>query len=227
MKILLIEDDKWMSDTIVRLLKHHQFFVDQAFTGTDGLNQIIYGDYDAVILDVMLPEMDGFEVLKNIRAKEITTPVLMLTARGDVKDRIKGLDIGADYYIPKPFDKDELIACLRAIIRRKDVPVTKDLSYHDIHLSEADAMLYCDSSGKNIKLSAKEYQLMELFLINSEQIISKDIILDRIWGYENNTEYNNPEVYITFLRRKLSFLHSKVKIFNRRGFGYFLEVDNG
>jgi len=225
MRILLVEDEKRLSAAICSLLKQQRFSVDPVYTGTDGLDYALSDMYDAVILDVMLPGMDGFHVLKKIRESGLNTPVLMLTARGDLEDRVRGLETGADYYLPKPFEKEELIACLRTITRRKQEEVISRLEYGDISLSEKDAKLVCDSTGQDIKLGAKEYQLMEMFLREKGRILPKEMLIDRIWGLESEAEYNNLEVYVSFLRKKLQFVGSKVKIRATRGLGYSLEVE--
>lgn len=152
-------------------------------------------------------------------------PVLMLTARGDLEDRVRGLETGADYYLPKPFEKEELIACLRTITRRRTESVVKELAYGDLTLSEKDGFLSCTATGKQIRLGAKEYQMMELFLRNPEQILQKETMTDRIWGYDSEAEYNNLEVYVSFLRKKLTFLNSRVRIRTIRGMGYSLEEE--
>ena len=225
MRVLLVEDEKKLSAAICTLLKRERFETDAVYNGTDGLDYALTGLYDALILDVMLPGMDGFSVLKSLRREGVHTPVLMLTARGDLEDRVRGLDYGADYYLPKPFEKEELIACLRAITRRKDETVIRKLSFGDIELSEKDGKLLCVRSGQSVKLGAKEYQLLELFLRNAGQILPKETLLERVWGLENEAEYNNLEVYVSFLRKKLTFVDSKVKIRVARGLGYSLEEE--
>ena len=225
MRILLVEDEKYLSASICKMLKQERFSADAVYTGPDGLDYAMSGLYDAVILDVMRPGMDGFTVLEKLRKSGSRTPVLMLTARGDLQDRIRGLDSGADYYLPKPFEKAELIACLRAITRRKDDSVVQELAFGDISLSEKNASLECSKSGREVRLGAKEYQMMELFLRNPGQILSKETMIERIWGLESEAEYNNLEVYISFLRKKLSFLDSGVKIKTTRGLGYSLEEE--
>ena len=225
MRVLLVEDEKSLSAAIVRLLKQEHFETDAVYTGTDGLDYALTECYDAIILDIMLPGMDGFSVLRALRKENVSTPVLMLTARGDLEDRVRGLETGADYYLPKPFEKAELIACLRAITRRKDETVIRALSYADISLSEKDGRLTCSSTGESVKLGAKEYQVMEMFLRNSGQILPKEMLIDRIWGLDSEAEYNNIEVYVSFLRKKLSFIGSKVKIRATRGLGYSLEAE--
>ncbi len=225
MRVLLVEDEKRLSAAICKLLKQEHFTVDAVYTGTDGLDYALMDMYDAIILDVMLPGMDGFTVLEKLRNKGIHTPVLMLTARGDLEDRVRGLDTGADYYLPKPFEKEELIACLRAITRRKEDAVITELSFGDILLSEKEGRLVCKTSGEGVKLGAKEYQMMELFLRNPNQILPRETMIERIWGLESDAEYNNLEVYVSFLRKKLSFVGSGVKIRASRGIGYSLEDD--
>ncbi|MBQ6374983.1 MAG: response regulator transcription factor, partial [Clostridia bacterium] len=159
------------------------------------------------------------------RAEGIRTPVMMLTARGDLQDRVRGLQAGADYYLPKPFQMEELIACLRAITRRGDGAPVMALSFGGVSLSEKDAKLTTDASGQSVKLGAKEYQLMELFLRNPGQILPKETLIERVWGYESDAEYNNLEVYVSFLRKKLSFIGAPVKIKASRGLGYSLEAE--
>ena len=225
MRILLVEDEKYLSAAIVRLLKQEHFDADAVYNGNDGLDYALGCAYDAIILDVMLPGMDGFSVLREIRKKGVSTPVLMLTARGGLQDRVRGLESGADYYLPKPFEKEELIACLRAITRRREETVVNELTYGDITLSEKDGYLRCTKTGKEIKLGAKEYQMMEFFLRNPGQILQKEVMTERIWGLESEAEYNNLEVYVSFLRKKLAFLGAKTGIRTRRGLGYSLEND--
>ena len=223
MRILVVEDEKYLSDAICKLLKQEHFTAEAVYNGPDGLDYAMTDQYDAIILDVMLPGMDGFSVLEKLRKAGKSTPVLMLTARGELEDRIRGLETGADYYLPKPFERAELIACLRVITRRKDETVISRLAFGDISLSEKDGQLKCETTGREIRLGAKEYQMMELFLRNSDQILGKETIIERVWGLESEAEYNNLEVYVSFLRKKLAFLGSQVKIRTTRGLGYSLE----
>lgn len=225
MRILLVEDEKKLSAALQKLLQKERYEVDAVYTGTDGLDWALAGNYDAVILDVMLPGMDGFEVLRRMREEKIATPVLMLTARGALEDRVYGLSSGADYYLPKPFETPELMACLKAITRRGDAAPRMTLSAGDAELSESDAKLRCRTTGKEIRLGAKEYQLMEFFLRNPGQILPRETIQERVWGYESETEYNNLEVYISFLRKKLAFIGSGMKLKAARGLGYSLEEE--
>ena len=223
MRILLVEDEKNLSAAVCRLLQKERFVVEPVYNGPDGLDNALSGNYDAIILDVMLPGMDGFTILRKLRAEQIRTPVMMLTARGDLQDRVRGLESGADYYLPKPFQMEELIACLRAITRRGDGAPVMTLAYGGVSLSEKDARLVNDASGQGVKLGAKEYQLMELFLRNPGQILPKETLIERVWGYESDAEYNNLEVYVSFLRKKLSFIGATAKIKAARGLGYSLE----
>ena len=223
MRVLLVEDEKNLSSAVCRLLSREHIVADPVYNGPDGLDCALSGGYDAIILDVMLPGMDGFAILDRVRAEGLKTPIMMLTARGDLQDRVRGLQGGADYYLPKPFQMEELIACLRAITRRGDGAPVMELAYGGVSLSEKDAKLQCDASGQSVKLGAKEYQLMELFLRNPGQILPKEMLIERVWGYESDAEYNNLEVYVSFLRKKLSFIGAKLKIKASRGLGYSLE----
>ena len=223
MHVLLVEDDRKLSAAICRLLEKERILTDPVYTGTDGLDWAIGSEYDAIILDVMLPGMDGFSVLRELRRKKVSTPVMMLTARAELEDRLTGLDSGADYYLPKPFESAELISCLHAITRRGDRAPVIDLCYGNILLDQKDGKLKNRETGAEVKLGAKEYQLMELFLRNPGRILTKETIQERVWGMESDAEYNNLEVYASFLRKKLSFLEANVKIKASRGVGYALE----
>ena len=225
MRILLVEDEKGISSAICQVLKKENFTVDPVYTGTDGLDYALDENYDAIILDVMLPGIDGFHILKRIREKGIKTPVCMLTARSGLEDRVRGLESGADYYLPKPFQMAELTACLRAITRRKEEAPVMELAFGDIALNQQEAKLMNKSTGESVKLGAKEYQIMEMFLRNPRQILPKETIFDRVWGYESEADYSNLEVYLSFVRKKLTFLGSKVKIKATRGIGYSLEEE--
>lgn len=224
MKVLLIEDEEYLSAAICKMLKAENMIADPVYDGEEGLDYAYDELYDAIILDVMLPGMDGFEILKEIRKDGIKTPVLMLTARAELEDRLTGLESGADYYLTKPFEKEELIACLHVITRRKKEAVIQKISFGDLFLSDKDTKLVCSRQNTDIRLSTKEYQLMEFFLMNPGRLLSKELIEDRVWGIDSETEYNCLEVYISFLRKKLSFLKSNVIIKNTRGIGYSLEI---
>ena len=223
MRILIVEDEKPLSAAICRMLEQEHYSVDAAYTGTDGLDSALSGIYDAIILDVMLPGMDGFAILDALRRGGIDVPVLMLTARGSLDDRVRGLNMGADYYLPKPFERSELMACLNAITRRKSAPQIQELSFGDLTLDRETAQLRCTATGKSVNLGAKEYHLMELFIRNPRQLLPRESIVERVWGFDNEAEYNNLSVYLTFLRRKIAFIGSSAEIRASRGLGYMLE----
>ena len=222
MRLLLIEDEKALSDAIRKLLEQARYTVDTAYDGEEGLLLALGGSYDAIILDVMLPKMDGFTVLRRLRGKQNATPVLMLTARGGLQDRVQGLEGGADYYLPKPFEKAELLACLHAITRRKGDAPENGLHFADLTLHPEDASLQCEATGQSVRLGAKEYQLMELLMRHPGQILPEETIAEHVWGLADESEYNNVAVYITFLRRKLTFLGTQAELKATRGLGYSL-----
>ena len=189
--------------------------------GEAGLDNALTGIYDIIILDVMLPKMDGFTVLKRLRGAGSATPVLMLTARDQLSDRVEGLDCGADYYLTKPFEPQELLACIRALVRRQpELRNTEELTYADLRLEKNTFTLSCEA--RSVRLSRKEFDMMELLMLNRELVITKETLLLKIWGYESDAEDNNVEVYISFLRKKLDHLHSRVKIRTIRMVGYCL-----
>ena len=223
MRILLVEDEKSLSAAICQGLKREHFTVDAAYTGPEGLDNALSGIYDAVILDVMLPGKDGFSILKELRQSGVTTPVMMLTARGELEDRLRGLDGGADYYLPKPFQMAELLACLRTITRRRDTVPMEELVFGDAELLGREGKLLCRETGQSVKLGLKELQLLELLFRNPGQILSKETLIERVWGFESDAEYNNLEVYFSFIRKKLTFVGSRIKIKAARGLGYSLE----
>ncbi len=226
MRILIVEDEVQLSEALGAILEKNNYTVDRVFDGEDGLDYVLSDIYDVIILDIMLPKMNGLEVLKEARKEGIDTPIILLTAKGDVSDRVTGLDCGADDYLPKPFYTEELLARIRALSRRKgEVISDNSLVFHDISLNIGNLEL---SSGENrIKLTAKESGLLEL-LINRQGIItSKDDIITKLWGYESEAEHNNVEVYVSFIRRKLTYLKSKVIIKAIRNLGYILEYKDG
>ena len=222
MRVLIVEDEQRLAATLQDLLTINNYTSDVCHDGESGLDNALSGIYDLVILDVMLPRLDGFTLLRRLREQGSTTPVLMLTARSDVSDRVEGLDCGADYYLTKPFDPKELLACIRALQRRSPELKKNDiLSFGDLTLSKDSFTLACGE--RSIHLSRKEFDLCELFMRNHAQVITKETILLRIWGYESGAEDNNVEVYISFLRRKLKHLRSGVTIRTIRMVGYRLE----
>ena len=190
--------------------------------GEAGLDNALSAIYDVILLDVMLPKLDGFTVLRRLRAEGNATPVLMLTARSELSDRVEGLDCGADYYLTKPFEPKELLACIRALTRRQpELRNTDVLEYGDLKLIKNSCTLSC--GDRSLRLSRKEFDMMELLMLNRELVITKENLLLKIWGYESDAEDNNVEVYVSFLRKKLEHLHSTVKIKTIRMVGYCLE----
>lgn len=224
MKILLIEDEKRMADALSELLRQENYLVDICHDGVSGYDAVLSGLYYVVVLDVMLPEMDGFTVVRRARRRGIKTPVLMLTAKGELDDRVNGLDSGADDYLTKPFMVRELLARVRALHRRNVSSPDGSLSAGDLTLSPSTMVLSCTATRQEIRLSEKEFHILEYLIINQGQIISREQMALKIWGYENNAEYNNVEVYISFTRKKLSFIGSAVKIKAVRGMGYELRT---
>lgn len=224
MRILIVEDEKALSDVLVELLEKQNFTVDPVFTGTAGLDYGLSGIYDLILLDIMLPEMNGIEVLKGLRQEKVSTPIIMLTAMSEVEDKVTGLDYGADDYITKPFETKELLARIRAATRRKEVFTDEGLCFKDLRVNKATLKAYTDQL--DVKMSLKEFQILEMLMLNQNQIISKEQIAEKIWGFDFDGEYNSVEVYISFVRKKLRFIESKVMIKASRGLGYSLEVSN-
>lgn len=223
MRVLVIEDEVRLAATLRDLLELDGYTVDVCHDGESGLDNALSAIYDVILLDVMLPKLDGFTVLRRLRAAGDGTPVLMLTARSEVSDKVQGLDCGADYYLTKPFEPRELLACVRALIRRQPELRTgnEGLTCGDLRLGRSTFSLTCGE--RSVRLSRKEFDMMELLMMNQKQVLTKETLLLKIWGYESEAEDNNVEVYISFLRRKLEHLHSKVKIRTIRMVGYCLE----
>jgi len=222
MRLLLVEDEKRMAQALCQILRLEKYEVDHYANGLDGLAAMESRIYDIVILDVMLPGMNGFEIAKRARAKGIATPILMLTAKAELDDKVTGLDSGADDYLTKPFMTKELLARLRALGRRTLGTTDSKLTYGDIALDTGSFTLSCTSSGQSVRLGEKEYRILEYMISNSGQILSRGQLSSKIWGLENDTEYNNVEVYMSFTRKKLSFVESKTEIKAVRGVGYEL-----
>lgn len=226
MKILIVEDEEQLSEALGAILEKNNYFVDRVFDGEDGLDYILSGIYDVIILDIMLPKMSGLEVLKRARKSGIYSPIILLTAKGDISDKVIGLDSGADDYLPKPFYTEELLARIRALGRRKgEVISDNNLKFGDITLNTATLEL--SNGDKTIKITAKEFGLLELLINRKRTITNKDDIINKLWGYDSDAEYNNVEVYVSFLRRKLTFLKSQVAIKAIRNIGYILEYKDG
>ncbi|SEK79312.1 MULTISPECIES: response regulator transcription factor [Pseudobutyrivibrio] len=222
MKILMIEDEKRMADAVSELLHQEGYIVDVKYDGAQGYDACIANIYDAIICDVMLPSMNGFDIVQSARANGLETPILMLTAKSDVLDKVAGLDCGADDYLTKPFQVEELLARLRALLRRNRKDISSTLEAFDLSLNTKSLTLSCTNTNKSIRLPEKEYKILECLLTNKEQIISKEQLTLKVWGYDNEAEYNNVEVYISFTRKKLKFLGSTTEIKSVRGMGYEL-----
>lgn len=222
MKILVVEDETQLADALSEILKRHRYAVDTVYNGIDGLDNALTDIYDCIVLDIMLPGMNGIEILRNIRNEKISTPVILLTARSEVEDKINGLDCGADDYLTKPFVTGELLARIRALTRRKgEIVDDSKLSYCGLILNkDSCSMTYNEN---DVKLSLKEYQIMEMLMTNPKRILPKERIIEKIWGFESDVEYNNIEVYISFLRKKLSAIGTDIKIKTARGIGYSIE----
>ena len=222
MRLLIVEDEQGMAAGLQGLLEKQGYATDLAFDGDSGLDNGLTGLYDLIILDIMLPGRDGLSVLKELRRDGVETPVLMLTARSSVADRIQGLDHGADDYLTKPFDTGEFLARVRALTRRNGVPLEEEPSFGDIRLDRRKLEL-C-RGNERLRLGPKEFQVMECLLLNKNQIIPRALLCEKVWGLLSEAEYNNVEVYISFLRKKLRALHSNVQILSIRNAGYHLEV---
>ena len=222
MRLLLVEDETALSEALSEILNQDGYLTDCVSNGVDGLDYIRTGIYDLVLLDIMLPGMDGLSVLKKMRAEKIHTPVILLTAKSELSDIVTGLDAGSDDYLPKPFSTAELLARIRALGRRSPRYTENVLQFKDLVLNQGGMELSC---GKNsIRLGKKEFQLMELFMRNPGQVLPKELLLNRVWGLDAAADYNNVEVYISFLRQKLHALGSCAAIRTIRLAGYQLEA---
>lgn len=221
MRVLMVEDEKYTARAVAEILKKNHYAVDLAYDGEEGLDFALTDVYDIIILDIMLPRKDGLTILKEIRAAGIDAPVILLTAKGQLEDKVKGLDFGADDYLPKPYHTDELLARLRALNRRKpEFHNGGVLAFGDIQLYPHELALSCGE--KQTTLKRKEVQILELLLSHKNQILSKNMIIERVWGYDTKAEDNHVEVHISRLRRALADLQSHVEIRAVRGAGYTL-----
>lgn len=226
MRLLLIEDEKRMAQALYQILRLEKYEVDHYANGIEGLAAIESQIYDIIILDVMLPGMNGFEIARQARKKGICTPILMLTAKAELDDKVEGLDSGADDYLTKPFLTKELLARLRALVRRSFNSSDGLLRFGDIALDTSSMTLTCSTTGQSVRLSEKEYRLLEYLVGNHGQILSREQMSVKIWGYDSDAEYNNVEVYLSFTRKKLAFVGSKTEIKAVRGVGYELRWDS-
>ena len=222
MKILIVEDERLLADSLKTLLEKKGFQVEAVYDGETGEEYAQLGVYDLLILDVMMPKLDGYELARRVRANRCGVPILMLTARSALEDRVQGLNAGADYYLTKPFDSRELLACINALLRRQGSQVD-ELTLGNTALDLATGMLVCGE--RSVRLSAKEFDVMRALLQAGGANLSKESILARVWGYDSNATENHVEVYVGFLRKKLASIGSDIKITAIRRLGYHLEVD--
>lgn len=221
MKVLLCEDERELSNAISVILKHHHYTVDAVYNGQDAYEYGVSNQYDVILLDLMMPKKNGLDVLKDLRNQGIKTPVLILSAKGEVGDKIKGLDLGADDYLSKPFSMAEMIARIRAITRRKTEDFNHQISFHDLVLNRATYELSVENHA--IRLSSKEYQMMEMLILNPNVVISTETFMEKVWGYDSESEINVVWVYISALRKKIASLNAHVAIKAARGVGYRLD----
>ena len=223
MRILVVEDEQRLARTIGDLLEANNYTVDLCYDGESGLDNAMSAIYDAMILDVMLPKLDGLTVARKLREAGVNLPILMLTARSSLEDKVTGLDSGADYYLTKPFASEELLACLRALTRKQGAGnLDNTMTFGDLRLELSSCLLVCGS--RSVRLSRKEFEIMGLLMANGGQVVTKETLILKVWGYESDAEDNNVEVYISFLRKKLSRLKSQVSIRTLRMLGYHLEM---
>ncbi|MDR1537824.1 MAG: response regulator transcription factor [Clostridiales bacterium] len=221
MNILIVEDERRLADALKQIMKSQKYRCDAVYNGEDGLDFALCGDYDLVILDVMMPKMDGFLVVQKMREKKCATPVLLLTAKDEISDKVQGLDCGADDYMTKPFSTEELLARVRALSRRQGEVVLDKLSFSDLTLDLSASALLC--GAKSVHLGFKENEILKILMSNAQTITTKETLITKVWGMESDAEDNNVEAHISFLRKKLSFLGSKVSIETVRKIGYKLQ----
>ena len=222
MKILIIEDEQTLADSLKLMLTSKGFETEAVYDGESGEQYAMLGIYDLIILDVMLPKQNGYQIARKIRREHIAVPILMLTAKSDIEDKVQGLDSGADYYLTKPFDSRELLACVNALLRRQGTQVN-ELVFGNTHLDMESASLVCGENS--VRLSAREFEVMRLLITSGANHISKETLLTKVWGFESNAVENNVEVYVGFLRKKLTSIGSDIRIEAVRRLGYHLECD--
>ncbi len=222
MQVLVVEDERRLAEALQHILGEQKYMVDLAFDGRDGLDYALSGIYDVIILDVMLPKLNGYDVASQLRKEKIDTPILMLTAKDQISDKVKGLDSGADDYMTKPFAPEELLARIRALTRRQGEVVIDELKFEDLILNLSTCDLSCDV--KSVHLNFKEFEIMKILMQNPQIVTTKEDLIVKVWGYDSNAVDNNVEVYISFLRKKLDFISSNVEISSLRKIGYRLEV---
>ena len=223
MRVLVVEDELRLAQALEQILKENKYMPDVVHNGEDGLYYAQNGQYDLIILDVMLPGLSGYEVCRRLRAGKNTTPILMLTARDEIADKVQGLDYGADDYMTKPFSPEELLARLRALGRRPGDIMYEELVFADLTLHLSSNTLSCGTIS--VRLSHKEFEILKILMLAKESVTSKETLIVKVWGADSDAEDNNVEAYISFLRKKLIFLHSRVNIASLRMVGYRLEED--
>lgn len=221
MRILVVEDERRLADALGQILAEARYLPDVVYDGTDGLDYALSGQYDVVILDVMLPGRDGFSVVRELRRQKIATPVLMLTARDEVSDKVTGLDCGADDYMTKPFSPDELLARVRALSRRQGEVIVEELTFSDLNLNLSTRDL--SAHGKSIRLGFKEFEVLKILMSHPKSIVPKEELITKVWGTESGAEDNNVEAYVSFLRKKFFYLGSAAGVGTVRKVGYRLE----
>ncbi|MBP1555765.1 MAG: response regulator transcription factor [Oscillospiraceae bacterium] len=222
MNILLVEDEVSLSNAVKKILEQQGFIVDAVYDGQSAVDYATGMDYGLIILDVMLPKLDGFEVLRILRNDGVNTPILMLTARSTIPDKVTGLNSGADDYMTKPFDTEELLARVGALTRRTGEVIVETVSYEDLTLGIKSALLSC--GDQSVQLSRQEFEVLRIFIYNPSMTVTKDMLISRVWGIESEATDNNVEVYISFIRKKLKYLKSRVTIRTLQKIGYRLEV---
>lgn len=222
MQILIVEDEVRLANALAQILREQKYIVDAVYDGRDGFDYAASGQYDVIVLDVMLPSMDGFQVVRSLREKRIQTPVLLLTAKDELRDKVHGLDCGADDYMTKPFAPEELCARIRALSRRQGDVVLDEMTFDDLTLNLSTYDL--SRGSKSIHLGYKEFEVLRILMSNPHTIVPKDDLINKVWGAASSAEDNNVEAYISFLRKKFYFLGSRVQIATIRKVGYHLEV---
>ena len=223
MRLLIAEDELDLAEALTVFFERNHFTVDAVHNGADAYDYGVSGEYDAIILDVMMPKMNGIQVLERLRAEGVKTPIMMLTAKGQKEDRITGFDAGADDYLPKPFDPDELITRVRAMLRRSQSYQPSLLTCGDLTLDPASGLLQCGNTS--LRLGGREFQIMELFMRSPRQVFSAERIMERVWGWDNEAEINVVWVNISNLRKKLKSIGSRMTLRANRGLGYVLEEE--
>ena len=221
MRILIVDDEVRLAEALGQIMTENKYIVDIVNDGESGYDYAMSGIYDVIILDVMLPKMNGFDIVRKMRDNKEKTPVILLTAKDEIADKVTGLDCGADDYLTKPFSSEELLARVRALSRRHGEVILNELSFGDLMLNQSVSTLFC--GAKSIRLGLKEFEILRLLMSNPNSIVTKEDLLLKVWGSDSNAEDNNVEVYISFLRKKFFFLYSTVTIETVRKIGYHLE----